>query len=138
MSPCQQHAKIKKKSMLIFHLLFSTGVFGLEAMLNPSYTDTTSESELENELASISGQLPSELAAQMPSVVVEDSCDVHVGPCLRYHGPVTVKQYAVVKEKDDGGSLAENSSKNTDSTTPQPPENAHTVGMYSRVIQMFA
>jgi hypothetical protein len=132
----------KKKSMLLFHLLFSTGVFGLEAMLNPFYTDdavaATSESESENELVSISGQLPSELAAQMPSVVVENSSDVHIGPRLQYNGPVTVKQYITVKGKDSVRYSPGDPSKETDITTPQPPEDAHTVGMYGRVVQTFA
>jgi hypothetical protein len=111
-------------------------------MLNPFYMDNvvaaTSESESENELVSISGQLPSELAAQMPSVVVENSSDIHIGPRHQYNGPVTVKQYITVKGKDDAGSLAENPSKNTDTTTLQPPADANTVGMYGRVIHTFA
>jgi hypothetical protein len=131
--------EIKRKSMQLFHFLFSTGVCGLETMQNPFYTDsvtaTASQPESENELVNFSGHLPSTLTAQMPSVVVEDSADVHVGPHLQYHGPVTVKQYVTVKGKDDGGSLAGNPSKNIDSTTPQPSEGAHAVGMYSRVIQ---
>ena len=45
-------------------------------MLNPFHMDNvvaTSESELENELVSISGQVPSELGAQIPIVVMENS-----------------------------------------------------------------
>jgi hypothetical protein len=111
-------------------------------MLNPFYTDNgvaaTSESESENELVSISGHVPSELAAQMPSVVVENSSDIHIGPRLQYNGPVTVKQYITVKGKDSVGYIPENSSKETDIPIPQPPENANTVGMYSRVVQTLA
>jgi hypothetical protein len=88
-------------------------------------------------LVSVSGQLPSELAAQLPTVVVENSSDIHIGPRLQYNGPVTVKQYITVKGKDDLGSLAENPCKNTDTVTPQPPEGANPVGMYTRVIQTF-
>jgi hypothetical protein len=119
-------------------VLFSTDVFGLEAMLNPFHMDNvvaTSESESENELVSISGQLPSELAAQLPTVVVENSSDIHIGPRLQYNGPVTVKQYITVKGKDGVESLAENFYKNTDTISPQPPESANPVGMYIRVIQ---
>ena len=125
--------------MLLFRLLFSTDVFGLEDMLNPFYMDNvlaTSETETENELVSISGQLPSELTAQLPTVVVENSSDIHIGPRLQYNGPVTVKQYITVKGKDDGP-LAENPYKNTDTISPQPPEGANPVGMYTRVNQTF-
>jgi hypothetical protein len=121
-------------------LLFSTDVFGLEAMLNPFHMDNivaTSESESENELVSFSGQLPSELAAQLPTVVVENSSDVHIGPRLQYHGPVTVNQYITVKGKDGVESFAENPCKNTDTISPQPPEVANPMGMYIRVIQTF-
>jgi hypothetical protein len=111
-------------------------------MLNPVYMDnvvaSTSGSESENELVSICGHLPSELTAQIPTVVVDDSSDVHIGPRLHYHAPVTVKQYITVKGKDDAGSLAENPSKNTDTTILQPPEDANTVGTYGRVIHTFA
>ena len=126
--------------MLLFRLLFSTDVFGLEDMLNPFYMDNvlaTSETETENELVSISGQLPSELTAQLPTVVVENSSDIHIGPRLQYNGPVTVKQYITVKGKDDVGPLAENPYKNTDTISPQPPEGANPVGMYPRVNQTF-
>jgi hypothetical protein len=111
-------------------------------MLNPFYMDnaviTTSESESETELVSTAEQMPSELAAQIPMVAVENSSDIQIGPHLQYHGPVTFKQYITVKGKDDAGSLAENPSKNTDITTLQPPEDANTLGMYSRMIQTFA
>jgi hypothetical protein len=104
-------------------------------MQNPFHTDNvvaaTSQSESENELVSISGQLPSELAAQMPSVVVDNSTDVHVGPRLQYHGPVTVEQNVTVKGKDNVGYLPdEKPSKNTDITIQQPLEDARKVGMY--------
>jgi hypothetical protein len=59
-----------------FLFLFSTGERDLEAMLNPFQKDNvvaTSESELENELVSIPGQVPSELGAQIPTVVMENS-----------------------------------------------------------------
>jgi hypothetical protein len=133
MSLCQQYVKIKK-SVISFHLLFSTGGFGLEAMQNPVFLDNVvaiSESESEDDLVSVSGQLPSELAAPLPTVVVENSSDVHIGPRLQYNGPVTVKQYITVKGKDDVGSLPENLCKNTDTSFPQPPEGANPVGMYT-------
>jgi hypothetical protein len=113
-------------------VLFSTDVFGLEAMLNPFHLDNvvaTPESESENELVSISGQLPSELTAQLPTVVVENSSDIHIGHRLQYNGPVTVKQYITVKGKDGVESLAENLHKNTDTISPQPPESVNPVGM---------
>jgi len=97
----------------------------------------TTESESENELVSISGQLPSELAAQLPSFCVENSSHIHIGPRLQYHGPVTVNHYVTVKGKDDVESLAENPYKNTDIITPQPPEDVDAMGMYTRVIQTF-
>ena len=137
---CQQYVQIKKNKLLLFHLLFSTDVFGQEAMHNPFHMDNVvaiSESESENELVSISGQLPSELAAQLPTVVVENSSDIHIGPHFQYNGPVTVKQYITVKGKDDVGSIAENLCKNTDTISPQPPEGATPVGMYTWVIQTF-
>ena len=126
--------------MLLFSLLFSTDVCGLEAMLNPFYMDNvvaTTESETENELVSLSGQLPSEVAAQLPPVAVENSSDIHIGPRLHYHCPVTVQQYITVNKKDDVESLAENTSKDTDTISPQPPEGSKPVGMYSWVIQTF-
>jgi hypothetical protein len=109
-------------------------------MLNPFHMDSvvaTSESESENELVSFSGQLPSELAAQLPTAVVENSSDVQIGPRLQYHSPVTVNQYITVKGKDDIESLAENPCKNTDTITAQPPEGGNPVGMYTPVIQTF-
>jgi hypothetical protein len=126
--------------VLLFRLLFSTDIFGLEAMPNPFQMDNvlpTSESESENEMNRISGQLPSELAAQLPTAVVENSSDVQIGHRLQYHSPVTVNQYITVKGKDGVESLAENPYKNTDTITPQPPERANPVGMYIRVIQTF-
>jgi hypothetical protein len=99
-------------------------------MLNPFYTDNvvaTSDSESENELVSISGQLPPEVAAPLPTVVVENSTDVHVGPRYHYNGPVTV----IIDGKDDVRSFTENLYKNTDIITPRPPEGANPVGMYS-------
>jgi hypothetical protein len=128
--------------MLLFYLLFSTGVCGLEAMLNPVYMDnvvgTKSESESENALLGISGQLPSVLAAQIPTVAVEKYSDIHIGPHLQHNGPVTVEHFITVNGKDNFGYLPETPSKNTDSTTPQPPVDTNAVGMYSRVIQIFA
>jgi hypothetical protein len=109
-------------------------------MMNPFFMDNvvaTTESESDNELVSVSGQLPSELAAQLPTVVVENSSDIHIGPRLQYNGPVTVKQYITVKGKDDIGSSAENPCKNTDTIFPQPPEGSNPVGMYTQVIQTF-
>jgi hypothetical protein len=110
-------------------------------MLNPFYVDnvvTTSESELENELVSVSGQLPSQLAAQIPTVVVENSSDIHIGPRLQYNGPVTVKQYITVKGKDDVGFSSETPFIDTAITNLQRPEVANPVGMYTRMIQTFA
>ena len=101
-------------------------------MLNPFEMDNVvaiTESDSENELVSISGQLPSQMAAQLPTVVVENSSDVHIGPRLQYNGPVTVKQYITVKGKDGVGSIDENSSKDPDTISPQPPEGANPVGM---------
>ena len=122
----------KKISVLLFRLLFSTDVRGLEAMLNPTFMGnvvSTTESESENELVSISGQLPSELTAQLPTVVVENSSDIHIGPRLQYNGPVTVKQYITVKGKDGIESVVENPYKDPDTISPQPPEGANPVGM---------
>jgi hypothetical protein len=103
-------------------------------MLNPFYMDNvvaTSDSESENELVSMSGQLPPEVAAQSPTVAVENSSDIHVGTRVQYTAPVTIKQYITVKGKDDVESLAGNLYKNTDTITQQPPEGANPVGMYS-------
>jgi len=123
----------KKISVLLFRLLFSTDVCDLEAMLNPFYTDNvvaTSDSESENELVSFSGQLPPQVAAQLPTVVVENSSDIHIGPRL-HKCPVTFQQYVTVKGKDDVESLAKNFFKDTDTISPQPPEGVDPVGMYS-------
>jgi hypothetical protein len=103
-------------------------------MLNPFHMDNvvaTSESELENELVSISGQVPSELAQQMPTVVVENSSDIHIGPRLQYNGPVTVKQYITVKGKDDIGSSFGKPFVDVAAADLQPPEFANPVGMYT-------
>ena len=118
--------------MELFRLLFSTDVRGLKAMLNPFYMDNvvaTTESESENELVSISGQLPSELTAQKPTVVIENSSDIHIGPRLQYNGPVTVNQYITAKGKDGIESVVENPCKDPDTISPQPPEGANPVGM---------
>jgi len=120
-----------KKSVLLFNLLFSTDLCVLEAMLNPRSMDNfvaTQESELENELFSISGQFQSELVAQIPTVV-ENSSDIHVGPHLQYNDAVANRQYITVKGKDDIGSLAETPSKNAETTSPHPPVGANPVGM---------
>ena len=126
--------------MLLFRLLFSTDVFGLEAMLNPVFMDNVvaiPESESENELDGISGQLSSELAAQLPTVFVENSSDIHIGPRFQYNSPVTVNRYITVKGKDGVGSVPENLYKNTDTISPQPPEGSNPVGMYTGVIETF-
>jgi len=120
--------------VVLFRLLFYTDIFGLEAMHNPVFVDNvvaTSESKSENELVSVSGQLPSELAAQLPAVVIENSSDSHTGPRIQYKSPVTVNQHIMVKGKDDVESSAENLCKNTDTISPQPPEGANPVGMYT-------
>jgi hypothetical protein len=118
--------------VIFFHLLFCTGVFGLEAMLNPVFIDdvvTITESEPVNELVSISGHLPSELTAPLPTVVVESSSDIHVGPRYQYNSLVTVNQYITVKGKDDIETVPANHYKNTDTISPQPPEGSDPVGM---------
>ena len=102
-------------------------------MLNPFYMDNvvaTSDSESRNELVSFSGQLPPNVAAELPRVVVENSSDIHVGPRL-HNCPVTFQQYVTVKGKDDVESLAKNFFKDTDTISPQPPEGVDPVGMYS-------
>jgi len=119
--------KNKKKSVLLFRLLFSRDICGLEAMLNPFYTDNvvaTTDSESGNELVSYSGQLPRQVAAQLPTVVVENSSDIHIGPRL-HNCPVTVQQYITVKGKEDIESLAENPFKDTDTISLQPTEGGY-------------
>jgi len=99
-------------------------------MLNPlDNVVATSESESDNELVSLSGQLPSELAAPLPTVAFESSSDIQIGSRLHYHGPVTVKQYITLKGKDGIGSEAENPSDDADTISLQPPEGANPVGM---------
>ena len=116
--------------MLLFRLLFSTDVCSLEAMLNPlDNVVATTKSESENELVSLSGQLPSEVAAPLTTAVFENSSDIHIGPHLHYHCPVTVQQCITVKGKDGIGSEAENPSKDPDTISLQPPEGANPVGM---------
>ena len=95
------------------------------------------ELESENELDSISGQLSSELAAQLPTVVVENSEDIHIGPRYQYNSPVTLNQYITVKGKDGVESVPENLYGNTDTIYPQPPEGSNPVGMYTGVIETF-
>jgi hypothetical protein len=132
--------KNKKKTVLLFSCVILHRLFGLEAMPNPFHMDNvvaTSESESENELVGFSGQLPSKLAAQLPTAVVENSSDIQIGPRLQYHSPVTVNQYIMLKGKDDVESLAENPYKNTDTITAQPPEGGNPVGMYIQVNQTF-
>jgi len=119
--------------VLLFCLLFSTDVCGLEAMLNP-YMDNvvaTTELDSENELVSLSGQLPSEVAAQLPTVIIENSSDVHIGPRLQYLGPVTVNRYITVNVNDGVESLAENLCRDIGAIFPQPPEGANPVGMFT-------
>ena len=127
--------------MLLFQLLFSTDLCVLEVMMDQLSMDNvvaTQKSASENELVSISGQLPSELVAQIPSVVVENSSDVHIGPHLQYKDAVANKQYITVKGKGDIGSLAERPSKNTETNTVHPPEGAIPVGMFTGVFCMLA
>ena len=128
---CKNKKKIKKKSMLLFHLLFSTDLCVLEVMMDQLSMDNvvaTQDSESENELVSISGQLPSDLAAQIPSVGVENCCDIHIGLHLQCKDAVANKQYITVKGKDGIGSLAERPSKNIETNTLHPPEGANPVG----------
>ena len=40
------------------------------------------------------------VSTQSPTVFVEGSSDIHIGPHIQYHAPVTIKQYLTVKEKD--------------------------------------
>jgi len=131
MGLCQQHGKIKKKnSVLLFRLLFSTDICGLEAMLNPlENVVATSDSDSENELVSLSGQLLSEVSTPLTTAVFKSSSDTHIASRLQYHGPVTVQQYITVKRKDSVGSEAENPSKDPDTISLQQPEGANPVGM---------
>jgi hypothetical protein len=98
-------------------------------MLN-SYYGSRDEANSGNELACITGQSPSELAAQMPSVFVENSSDIHIGPHLQYNGPVTVKQYITVNGKDEIESSYENFSHDIALTGLQPPDVAIAKSMY--------
>ena len=99
-------------------------------MLNPlDNVVATTDSESENELGSLSGQLPSDVAAPLTTAVFENSSNIHIGPRLQYHGPVTVNQYITVKGKDGVGSEAGNPSKDPDTISLQPPEGANPVGM---------
>lgn len=82
----------------------------------------TSESESDNELASIPGQSSSELAQQIPSVFVEKSSDIHIGPRLQYNGPVTVKQYITVNGKESIKSSPGKLCNDIAKTGIQPPE----------------
>ncbi|KAJ9597941.1 hypothetical protein L9F63_011228, partial [Diploptera punctata] len=40
------------------------------------------------------------VTTQSPTVFVEGSSDIHIGPHIQYHAPVTIKQYVTVKNKD--------------------------------------
>ena len=134
-------SKNKKINAVFSFVILHRCVCVLEVMLNPFSMDNvvgTQDSESENELVSISGQLPSDLAAQIPSVVVENSSDIHIGPRIQYNAPVTIKQYITVKGKNGVDPVAETSSENTDTTTQHPPEGAKPVGTCTQVICMLA
>ena len=133
--------KLKEKSVLLFHLLFCRDLCVLEVMMDQLSMDNvvaTQDSESENELVSISGHLKSDLAAQIPSVGVENCCDIHIGPHLQCKDAVANKQYITVKGKDGIGSLAERPSKNIETNTVHPPEGAIPVGMFTGVFCMLA
>jgi hypothetical protein len=125
--------------MYLTDLSFSTDVCDLQAMLNRYVNEdvATSESESDNELASIPGQSSSELAQQIPSVFVEKSSDIHIGPRLQYNGPVTVKQYITVNGKDSIKSSPGKLCSDIAKTGIQPPEVVVTNSMYTRVFQIF-
>jgi hypothetical protein len=120
-------------------LSFFTGVCDLEAMLNHYVTEdvSTSESESEKELASIPGQLASEQAQQIPSVFVENSSDIHIGPHLQYNGPVTVKQYITVNGKDSIKSSSRKFCDEIATTGIQPPEVVITNSMYTELFKVL-
>ncbi|PNF17848.1 hypothetical protein B7P43_G02228 [Cryptotermes secundus] len=111
----------------------------LEAMLN-SYVNedvSTSESESENELATIPGQSPSELTKQIPPVFVENSSDVHIGPRLQYNGPVTVKQYITVNGKGSVKSSPGKLCNDIARTGTEPPEVVITNSYQSNKLSSF-
>jgi hypothetical protein len=114
---------------LIF--LYFTDVCDLDAMLN-HYRGSEDAANSENELVSIPGHSPSELAAQMPSVFVENSSDIHIGPRLQYNGPVTVKQDTIVNGKDEMKSSSENFSHDIATTGLQPLDVMIAKSMYIR------
>jgi hypothetical protein len=66
----------------------------------------------------------------MPSVFVENSSDIHVGPRLQYIGPVIVKQYITVNGKDEIESSYENFSHDIALTGLQPPDVAIARSLY--------
>jgi hypothetical protein len=133
--------RIHKSENLIYitDLSFSTDVCDVEAMLNHYVNEdvTTSESESENELANIPGQSSSELAQQIPSVFVENSSDIHIGPRLQYNGPVTVKQYITVNGKNSIKSSPGELCNDIANTGVEPPEVVITNSMYTRVVKTF-
>lgn len=98
---------------------------------------TISESESESELASIPGQLCSEQAQQTPSVFVENSSDIHIGPHLQYNGPVTVKQYITVNGKDNMKSLPSKLCNDIATSGIQPPEAVITNSMYTKLFKLL-
>jgi hypothetical protein len=111
-------------------LLYFTDVCDLDAMLNSYYGSRDDEANSGNELACITGQSPSGLAAQMPSVFVGDSSDIHIGPRLQDIGQLTVKQYITVNGKDAIESSYENFSHDIALTGLQPPDVAIARSMY--------
>jgi hypothetical protein len=125
--------------MYLSDLSFSTDACDLEAMLSHYVNEdvATSESESENELANIPGQSSSELAQHMPSVFVEKSSDIHIGPHLQYNGPVTVKQYITVNGKDSIKSTHRKVCNDIAQTGIQPPEVVITNSMYTELFKVL-
>jgi hypothetical protein len=127
-----------KISVFLFHLLFSTDIFGLETMLNrflKHKAEATSVSHYVNVMFGGSSQLPSQMAAGSPTDIFQNSSDVHIGPRHQNNTQVTVNQY--VRLIDDVEPLAGNTCQNADTITPHPPEGANRVGKYSCVIGTF-
>jgi hypothetical protein len=90
-------------------------------MLRP-YCESENGDDSVNDLISIPGSSSSGLATQTPSVFVENSSDVHIGPRLQYSGPVTVKQYITVDGKNAIKSSSDEFSQDIAKTGLQPLE----------------
>ena len=70
-------------------------------------------SESDSDEGNALAQLPQNLVAQTPQVLVDNSSDVHIGPHFQYSGPITVKQYITVngREGDESDSALPSSSE---------------------------